>query len=297
MRGKLALLKFFLALGVVLVGGGYNAQAQDSQPINARVITGGAGSDATGNTNAPTRGQSLVLLNPSAGSFPQQPSEIKLTRMPANLGLRGLADSAQYKNMLRGMVTSQVPVMFQTMMMVENGAATGYIGALQSVSNFLGNSVQAADLELKMRHIADNSGAAERAYVNAVHEGLKEQSADKGRALWPVGLFYASGDRLDDEALNDDKHRIISPLKNHPRGGAAFADYLPTDRRPANNEAVDVVDTVFKDSDGNSVAANYKNIVRDVVGRVLAKTENSDSSDPAVIVKREFVRPLKGDSR
>jgi hypothetical protein len=276
----------------LVLGAGVRAEGQErGTGISASNLNGTTQQDATGNTSAQSGAHNYVLLNPQAGNFPQQPGEIKLTRMPANLGLRGLADSAQYKNMLRGMVTSQVPVMFQTMMMVENGAATGYIGALQSVSNLLGNSVQAADLELKMRHIADSSGAAERAYVNAVYDGLKAQSANQGQSLWPVGLFYASGDRLDDAGLTP-KHKIESEFKRHKDGGASVSDNLPESKRSSNSGAqIDLVETVFKGTEGDSVADKYKTIVQKIVGGVTAQTEGADRSSPALMIKTVYVKP------
>ncbi|MFN4896829.1 MAG: hypothetical protein ACK5GN_06385 [Pseudomonadota bacterium] len=216
--------------------------------------------------------------------------ETKLTRLPANLAFRGLADSKQYKQMFREMVTAEVPTLFQTMMMVENGAANGYIGALQSVSNLLGNTVQAADLELKMRRIADPSGASERDYVNAIHEGLKKQNDNQGKHLWPVGIFFASGDNLH-EVLTDSQKAEV-PFKEHDFGGASNVDHLPRHYNAGNNYEWKLSDLVWgKQSSGDNRAEGLKQLQIDVFGDVQFNAVKPIKGDPNVIVTKTFIAP------
>jgi hypothetical protein len=221
-----------------------------------------------------------------------QEGKTKLTRLPANLAFRGLADSKQYKQMFREMVTAEVPTLFQTMMMVENGAANGYIGALQSVSNLLGNTVQAADLELKMRHIADPGGASERDYVNAIHKGLEDQKEKgQGKYLWPVGIFVASGDNLDEKLTEDQK--LDLKFAPHPFGGASNVDHLP-EHYKKNKESYQwkLSDLVWgQQSSGDNRAEELKQLQIDVFGDVQFKADTPGKGDPNVIVTKTFIAP------
>jgi hypothetical protein len=109
-------------------------------------------------------------------------------------GIRGLAESAQMKKWLKGLITAEVPVMFQTMMMVENGAATGFMGSMQTISGMMDNQIQAAQLEMRMKDVLDPTGADTIAFVKAVPRGMKETGKD---LAWPAGLIVASGDGFD----------------------------------------------------------------------------------------------------
>jgi hypothetical protein len=166
--GLMQLTAALAVMGVVWVQG---AQAQQEAIPEGR-LTNDAGRDVTGNTGAmppnPLGGVSL-----DAGKFSDEPGEQRQIRLPSHIAFRGLMDSKEYKSMLKGMITSQVPVMYQTMMMVENGAATGFMGSIESVSLLLGNATDSAQLEMAMRRVAGPE--AERQYVNAVYDGLKAQ--------------------------------------------------------------------------------------------------------------------------
>lgn len=148
-----------------------------------------------------------------------------LSHLPPMLAVRGLSDSEQMKKVLRSMVTSQVSTLYQTMMMVENGAATGFMGSMQTVSGLLDNATQAAQLELKLKEIADPTGAEALGFANSIHEGMKKQGDEQGKKLWPVGIFYASGDRLDDQQLKPGE-TIKQELKRHPFGGSTKLDSI-----------------------------------------------------------------------
>lgn len=150
-----------------------------------------------------------------------------MSHLPPMLAVRGISDSTQVKKILRSMITAQVPVMYQTMMMVENGAATGFMGSMKTVSKLLNNVTNSAKLELRMKQIADPTGAEALGYANAIHEGMKKQSEQQGKNLWPVGIFYASGDKLDEQPLQSGAgFTIEQDLRRHPKGGSTAADAL-----------------------------------------------------------------------
>lgn len=266
-------------------------------PIPEGRLNNSAAEEVTGNTGATSVKQSITLPY-DAGKFSDKPAETKITRMPAHLGFRGLADSKEYKKMFREMVSSEVPTLFQTMMMVENGAANGYLGAIQSVSSLLGNTVQSADLELKMRHIADPSGASERDYVNAIHDGLKNNQ--NGKYLWPMGIFYASGDRLDKEGLKEE-HKLNSPFIPHPRGGASLVQHLPQEQRPGNGANADATEwklseVIFKDGANDQRTQKIKAFFTEAIGDIKFEDPSQNKDDPAVQIKATYVKPTKKET-
>jgi len=125
------------------------------------------------------------------------------------------------------MITSQVPVMYQTMMMVENGAATGFMGSMETVPGFLDNITNAAQLEIKLKEITNPGGAEAYSYAKNIHLGMQKQKDDQGKKLWPVGIFYASGDMLDDTPLGEKSgYRIEREITPHPYGGSIKADSI-----------------------------------------------------------------------
>jgi hypothetical protein len=259
---------------------------------NAAVANSGAALADHDNGNAPKL---------DAGHLQDLKGETQLTRLPAHLAFRGLSDSKEYKNMFREMVTSQVPVMFQTMMMVENGAATGYIGALQSVSNLLRNQVQAADLELKMRRVADSTGASEKDYVNAVFEGMKRNQASE--YSWPLGLAVASGDEFTGQ-LNE-KLKIDNELRQLDFGGASNVDHLPKEWKDKNQNKYTwlLSDVMWGDnSSTDQRVKDLKKLQTEVLGDVEFKATKPAASDPKVTVTKTYKEPtikklrVKGES-
>jgi hypothetical protein len=143
-------------------------------------------------------GETAETVNSADADTKSPEQHIASVRFPAMKGVRGLAESADMKKWLKGMISAEVPVMFQTMMMVENGAATGFMGSMQTISGVMDNQIQAAQLELRMREALDPSGRKVLEYVKAVPRGMKETEKE---LAWPVGLMVASGDRFDTDPI------------------------------------------------------------------------------------------------
>jgi hypothetical protein len=303
------LLRYIAVLiAVCFVFGGGQASAEDTQKKYDPDATDARNDNLAQQSNTGASGpdhDNGVSLSEKAGHLDMiQEGETKLVRMPAHLAFRGLADSKLYKELFRELVTSQVPVMFQTMMMVENGAATGYMGSIQSVSNLLNNTVQSADLELKMRHTIDRSGRLEREYTNSVYEGLKRQeSGGSGKHLWPVGLFFASGDKLDKDGLTNN-HKLERQFTHHPSGGASNGDSLPKgDSSNGNNQSTWKLSEVIWGGDNKSSRnlTELKEFQTTVIGDVEFSSEQSkgegssgggsQQGDPKVVVTKKFVEP------
>lgn len=114
-------------------------------------------------------------------------------RMPTLVGMRQLNNAEPIKKMLLELSTNKVPVLFQTMMMVENGGGSGYAAALNATNGIMQNTMQTHDLQMKFLEITDNSKMQKEAYKNR----LKTSFQESGEDAWPAALFGALGDSAD----------------------------------------------------------------------------------------------------
>lgn len=130
--------------------------------------------------------------------------------LPAMKGFRELADAQPVQDMFKGLITKKVPVLFQTMMMVENGAATGFIGSMQAVSNVLSNQVETTQLSFQLDDMLDPSGQRKFEHGGAIVNALNRGGDVK---TWPHALWDASG---DSPTANIDTDAIKTVEKNEP---------------------------------------------------------------------------------
>jgi hypothetical protein len=285
-KGFSGLIQLTAALaltGVVWVQG---AEAAPSIPEGR--LTGDAGRDITGNTNAQSPDQSKDL-SWDAGKFSNTPGEQREIRLAPNLAFRGLMDMKANKDMLKGLITAQIPVMYQTMMMVENGAATGFMGSVESVAALLNNTMGAAQLEMAMRRAVGPD--AEKQYVNAVYDGLEEQN--EGQNLWPIGLWSASND-LVTEPMTGPKYQLAGRYQEEGTAGASIIQHLPTEARKNGDETEWTLSNIIFGQDssaGDERAEKIKGFFKEVVGDVKYTTKSADLKDPKVLVKIAWVKP------
>ncbi len=195
-----------------LIGDGAVAQESEVSADNAVVP----------NTSARhTTNDGKVSLPKDGGKNKVRTNKSRDVHLPGLQGFKGMADSKDLRAMLRQMITSQTITMHQTMMMVENGAATGFIGGMQTVSNLMNNMVQSSDLELSLKRAQDPKGMKALAFANSIFKGMKKQT--KNKEAWPLGLWFASGDNpkkaLEAGQMADD----FDPNEN---GGASVGDAL-----------------------------------------------------------------------
>jgi hypothetical protein len=113
-------------------------------------------------------------------------------KVPPMAGFQQIAGMKSMKEMLKRMITADVPVMFQTMMMVENGAATGYIGSMNTVGSLLSNTIQTSQLQMDIFDALE-SGGNKKAYVLEAYSNLVTENKDS----WPAALWWAGGDRIE----------------------------------------------------------------------------------------------------
>jgi hypothetical protein len=140
-------------------------------------------------------------------------------KIPAVAGFEQIANMKPMKEVLKRMITADVPVMFQTMMMVENGAATGYIGSMNTVGSLLSNTIQASQHQMELLRAMDPTGGKERDYVDSAYISLTQ----KNQKSWPAALWFASGDKVVEAPQKFDQFQ-----KNDNPTGSNVADETKT---------------------------------------------------------------------
>lgn len=250
-------------------GGSTTTQAQRQRgPIEQAVLEAAQG-------NAPTKDSgSAIVLRGGAQESPLQTAPnpeftVNSLKLPPMMGFRQLARSQEMKNMLKNLIAADVPVMMETMMMVENGAATGYLGSINTIGTLLSNTVQASDLNMKMLDAADSTGQLSRAYVASAVNSMK--FSDGNREVWPAALMFASGD-----TFRQDKDAQLSAFReNQKPAGADPSDVTAsaTSAQSAQPE-VKLSDKLFPGDSGG-----VKQEVLDWVGDLVI-TSNADAGGP-----------------
>jgi hypothetical protein len=111
--------------------------------------------------------------------------------LPPLKGLAQILNSSVTKQLLKDLTASETTVLMQTYMMVENGAATGFMGGMNIGSNLMNNMIQSQDFQLKLLDATDNTGKMKEAYVNKI---AYEMQNGQNKDVWPAALYIASGD-------------------------------------------------------------------------------------------------------
>ena len=145
----------------------------------------------------------------------------KTVVLPALKGFRQLADAEPIQKMYKELINTKVPVLVQTMMMVENGAATGFIGSMNMVSNLMNNTVQSQQLQMQLMDLTDETGQMRKAYAEKIAKTLQEQG-EKKEESWPVALYAASDDDLDTKV--DPITKITKPTPLALTGSPSVAE-------------------------------------------------------------------------
>lgn len=129
--------------------------------------------------------------------------------LPPLKGLASILNSPVTKNLLKELTASEATVLMQTYMMVENGAATGFMGGMNIGSNLMSNMIQSQDFQLKLLEATDDTGKMKEAYINKI---AKEMQSGKNKDVWPAALYIASGD--DGKAANAPQMSDLSAATN-----------------------------------------------------------------------------------
>lgn len=215
--------------------------------------------------------------------------EVRIPKLPPVEGFQQIAGSEVIKTMFKNMITEPVPVMFQTMMMVENGAATGFIGSMNSVSNLFSNKMQASDLQLKFMDAAVSNNEHKVAYVESVFESLK----DKNKEVWPAALSYSTGDKPE-EKPNTAYERFTA---NDDPAGSNIKDIAEAASGANGSSSASektLSEFLFEATDGEQNTQNLSHFKDDLTKWVGDYKISSDGNQPLIQVsKPEFVPPTE----
>jgi hypothetical protein len=198
--------------------------------------------------NAPlTGGRMPILSGPVDDELPADysapPASAEIPKLPPMKGFQQMADSPVMKKMLKKLITAEVPVMYQTMMMVENGAATGFIGSMNTVSNLMSNTVQSQQFQLNLFDAAVSDNEHKRAYVKSVYTSQNDVGDNKD--IWPAALFYASGDIVEEGPGR-------SPMRSNI---TKFSRFTENKDRPSGSSPMDLVKQGAGSGSGSSLLA------------------------------------------
>lgn len=215
--------------------------------------------------------------------------------LPPLRAFQQISESADIKDMFKAMVVAKVPVLFQTYMMVENGAATGYIGGLNAASNVLANTMQTQDFQLKLLELTDDTGKMKEAFIQKLRkEGAKTQS-------WPAALYAAVGDSTDFNTVKGDKLEIKSDAKAYDLKGLPVKDgegdgakrllsdllFLDTETQRASTQ-----EQKHSNEDLETLKNEFKRLVGDVEIELAPATDTKGPPDGWLrVVNTNFIAP------
>ncbi len=111
--------------------------------------------------------------------------------LPPLKGLQQIMNSSVTKNLLKELTASEAAVLMQTYMMVENGAATGFMGSMNIGSNLMTNLLDTQNYQLALLEASDDTGKLKKAYVARV---AQEMQGGANKDVWPAALYIASGE-------------------------------------------------------------------------------------------------------
>ena len=136
----------------------------------------------------------------------------KTVVLPALKGFRQLADAEPIQKMYKELINTKVPVLVQTMMMVENGAATGFIGSMNMVSNLMNNTIQTQQFQLELMNLTDYTGQLKYAYAGKIQKAFEAKTVTS----WPAALYVANGDSAEVKTDGSTMGKIIEIPESEP---------------------------------------------------------------------------------
>lgn len=172
--------------------------------------------------------------------------------LPPLRGLRQILDSDVTNTLLKDLTQAKANVLMQTYMMVENGAATGFMGGMNIGSNLMSNMLQAQDAQMKMLDVVDDTGQAKEAYVRRVAHLLREGD---NKNIWPAAIYMASGE--------NGKKPQEPEMKDLKDGTSPYTfEHLPTSATSNDKNIRILSELVFNPGNASGTAATstpYKN--------------------------------------
>jgi hypothetical protein len=237
-------------------------------------------------------------------------NEHNLANIPirANQGFMQVMDLKETQDMLKGMINKKVPVLYQTMMMVENGAATGFIGSVASVNALLSSTMQASQLQLSMYEAMDPNGDGARRYIANVYNELQDE---KHKDVWPLALWGANKDILDPSKLqkaNPNPQYNAARVESR-KGGPSLDPRVKADKGEAEQastkDKIKLSEVLFEEAE-RAGASNqgYKNQSQEVKAfkeefvKLLGDIESEvQDKGGAQLIVSKFLAPEEQDKR
>jgi hypothetical protein len=99
------------------------------------------------------------------------------------------------------------------MMMVENGAATGFMGALSGLSSIYDNTIQSHGLQLAQLQAFDHSGLAVKQYERSL---AQQMQVEGHKDAYVHAMWATNADVLDIDTMNKAQERPTIPQYTYP---------------------------------------------------------------------------------
>jgi hypothetical protein len=112
--------------------------------------------------------------------------------LPPMRGLRQILNSQVTADLITDLTKAKANVLLSTYMMVENGAATGFMGGVNIGQNLMSNMLEAQDAQMRMLDVVDPKGQAKEAYVRQIANLMKNSSGNQN--VWPAAIYMAAGE-------------------------------------------------------------------------------------------------------
>lgn len=193
--------------------------------------------------------------------------------LPPLKGFRQLADAAPIQEMYKELINKKVPVLVQTMMMVENGAATGFIGSMNMVSNLMNNTIQTQQFQLELMNLTDDKGQMKYAYAGKIQKAFE---VDKVTS-WPAALYVANGDSATAKTDGPTKGEITEIPKSDPF------------------KAADDINMRTPEPTAAKKAGKKESFVRDRLMPKLYDASGGSGSNPDVTYKNDKIKELQDE--
>ena len=219
--------------------------------------------------------------------------------LPPLRGLSQILDSEVTKNYVKKAITSKTAVLMQTMMMVENGAATGFGQAMNMGSNFYSNLLNTTDLQMKMMDVADETGQMKLAFVNGVAQKLQ---TGNHKDIWPGALYDQLDEKGEWDTANNKPIKNLTEAKPYDLSGLFTQASLEGSTGSGNSRLLsDLLFVKGKSSDAKKSHKNdqideLKEEFKKLVGDVEITLENNEDSELSRKVKLTYPAPEKGSS-
>lgn len=165
--------------------------------------------------NATTEASSVDKALPDAEKLDLgQNSATEATFPLRNMQALGqMADSADLQKYFHALLRRRIPVGHMTMMMVENGAATGFMGALSGLSSVYDNTIQSHGLQLAQLQAFDHSGLAVKQYERSLAEQMQVEGH---KDAYVHAMWATNADILDLDSANQSPDRPKTPEYVYP---------------------------------------------------------------------------------